>query len=130
MEAFIVMPNHIHGIVMIHDGRVGATRADLTTALSGAKSLQKNISDGNEGSPLPIGPAASSLGAILGQFKSRVTKRLWKIPRLAGTPIWQRNYHEHIIRTMDDANRIYEYIQSNPIMWDEDHENPAKAALK
>jgi REP element-mobilizing transposase RayT len=124
--AFVVMPNHAHAIIIIHS-HVGATRAGLTSAPSGAQPLRTDIPEGNDGSPLPpTGPAPSSLGAIIAQFKSRVTKRLWKIPTLAGTPIWQRNYYEHIIRNDDDANRIYNYIQSNPSMWDEDEENPTK----
>jgi putative transposase len=121
---FIVMPNHLHGIVIINH-TVGATRADLTNATSSPEPLHNTIPEEHEGSPLPSGPASSSLGTILGQFKSRVTKRLWKIPTLAQTPIWQRNYHEHIVRNNDDANRIHHYILSNPAMWEDDTENPA-----
>ena len=124
LGAFVVMPNHVHGIIIIHD-TVGATRPGLTGALSNVQDLHTNISKDPDGSPLPArGPAPSSLGTIVGQFKSRVTKRLWKISTLAGTPIWQRNYYEHIVRNDDDANRIYTYIQSNPSRWADDEENP------
>ncbi len=80
--------------------------------------------DGNDGSPLPRGPKPLSLGAIIGQFKSRVTKRLWKNPDLNGIPIWQRNYYEHIIRNDDEWNNIHLYIETNPINWADDEENP------
>jgi REP element-mobilizing transposase RayT len=79
---------------------------------------------GIDGSPLPRGLKPASLGAIMAQFKSRVTKRLWKIPSLQGTPIWQRNYYEHIIRNEQDLQNKTNYIEANPMLWDKDDENP------
>ena len=69
----MVMPNHFHGILLFHD--VGATRPGVTEALAGKTSEHNVIHSGLDGSPLPRGPKTASLGAILGQFKSRVTKR-------------------------------------------------------
>lgn len=120
-----VMPNHFHGILLFDD--VGATRPGVTDALATKAFLHKPASDGLEGSPLrPRGPKPVSLGAIIGQLKSRVTKRLWKIPELYGTPIWQRNYYEHIIRNEREMAQKWHYIESNPAMWDDDEENPIK----
>jgi len=76
------------------------------------------------GSPLPHGPKPASLGAIISQFKSRVTKRVWKIPEFKNTPIWQRNYYEHIIRNEKDLQNKTDYIEANPLLWGEDDENP------
>jgi putative transposase len=59
-----------------------------------------------------------SLGVLIGQFKSRVTKRL-----RATNPVWQRNYYEHIIRNQEDMDRIREYIRENPRRWDEEHDH-------
>jgi len=42
----------------------------------------------------------------------------------AGTPIWQRNYHEHIIRNEREMGAIWRYIEANPVMWADDEENP------
>jgi REP element-mobilizing transposase RayT len=56
------------------------------------------------------------LGAIIGQFKSRVTKRL----KLDG-PVWQRNYYEHIIRNQAEWDRIRAYIRDNPRRWQDDN---------
>jgi hypothetical protein len=61
--------------------------------------------------------------AVIGQFKSWVTKQLWKIPELAGTPIWQRNYYEHIIRDERDMQMEWDYILCNPVVWDDDDIN-------
>ena len=119
----VVMPNHFHGILFIHEN-VGATRQGQTMSLSGAEPLQTLTTDGIDGSPLPCGPKPASLGAIIAQFKSRVTKRIWKFPEFKGTPIWQRNYYEHIIRNENDLQNKTDYIESNPLLWYEDDENP------
>ena len=121
LGAFIIMPNHAHGIFR---PIVGATRQDLTETRADKTVLPLVFTEGTDGSPLPRGPKPSSLGAIIAQFKSRVTKRLWKIPSLKGTPIWQRNYYEHIIRNERDLQNKTDYIEANPMLWDEDDENP------
>jgi len=123
LGAFIVMPNHFHGILFFLEN-VGATRQSLTRTREGKILLPPKTNDGIDGSPLPRRPKPSSLGAVISQFKSRVTKRLWKIPSLHETPIWQRNYHEHIIRNERDLQNKTDYIESNPMLWDEDDENP------
>lgn len=119
----VVMPNHFHGILFIHEN-VRATRQGQTMSLSGAEPLQIITPDGIGGSPLPRGPKPASLGAIIAQFKSRATKRIWKIPEFKETPIWQRNYYEHIIRDDKDLQNKTDYIEANPRLWDEDDENP------
>jgi putative transposase len=123
LGVFVVMPNHFHAILIFHES-VGATRQGLIDARLGKASLSYLTADGIDGSPLPHGPNPASLGAIMAQFKSRVTKRLWKIPSLKGTPIWQRNYYEHVIRNEQDLQNKTDYIQANPMLWDEDDENP------
>jgi putative transposase len=117
-----VMPNHFHGILAFRDA--GANRPDITNTLVGKNPLHNSIPAGLDGSPLPRGPEEASLGAVIGQFKSRVTKRLWKMPELSGTPIWQRNYYEHILRNERELDAIWRYIEANPVNWNEDEENP------
>lgn len=123
LGVFMVMPNHFHGILIFH-GNVRATRQGLIYARSGEVPTPQVTIAGIDGSPLPRGLKPASLGAIMAQFKSRVTKRLWKIPSLQGTPIWQRNYYEHIIRNEQDLQNKTNYIEANPMLWDKDDENP------
>ena len=95
LDAFVVMPNHLHGIILNDD--VGATRR---VALTKATTLQKG-----------------SLGAIVGQFKSRVTKRYRRFPNSDLIPIWQRNYYEQIIRNGRHLTAVQQYIYNNPANW-------------
>ncbi len=122
--AHMVMPNHFHGILFIHEN-VRATQHGQIISQSGSKPLPIIAADGIGGSPLPPrGPKPASLGAILAQFKSRATKRIWKIPEFKETPIWQRNYYEHVIRNEIDLQNKTDYIEANPLLWNEDDENP------
>ena len=104
LDAFVVMPNHVHGIWVIADN-VGATHA----------------------SPQHCGPKSRSIAAIVGSFKSSVTKRINEIRRTPGVSVWQRNYYEHIVRNYESMNRIREYIINNPLQWAYDRENPVWA---
>ena len=114
LDAFVVMPNHLHGIIIIFAKNVGATRR---VALPEG---QRNVLVRR-----PTGPQSASIGAIVGQFKSIVTKRINERRGTPGLPVWQRNYHEHILRD-GELDRIREYIRNNPIQWEIDSENPAR----
>ena len=94
LGSYMVMPNHFHGVLIFHE-HAGATRLDLTGAYSSNNVFpDRRSEDVNlKGSPRPKGPKPASLGAVIARFKSRVTKRLWKLPSLEGTPIWQRNFY-------------------------------------
>jgi REP element-mobilizing transposase RayT len=69
------------------------------------------------------------LGAIIGQYKSLVTKQINRARGTPGTPVWQRNYYEHIIRNGDELDRIRQYIANNPARWQHDRENPAAGVV-
>ena len=112
LDAFIVMPNHVHGIVTI---TVGARHA---VPLHNATSV-----------PAAFGkPLAGSLATIVGSFKSATTKRVNELRGTPAAPVWQRNYHEHVIRNDRDLDRIRQYITENPVRWADDEFNPAVGA--
>jgi REP element-mobilizing transposase RayT len=115
LDAFVIMPNHIHGILVINDmgGVVGARRA---------LPLQERPS-----SEVTFGkPAARSLGIIVGAFKSAVSKRINEWRNAPGMPIWQRNFHEKIIRNESMLNALRQYVENNPANWAFDEDNPIK----
>jgi len=103
LDEFIVMPNHMHGIIFI------ACRGVLQYAPT---------------TRIEFRSPAQTIGAIVRGFKSAVTKRINELRGSPGVPIWQRNYYEHVIRNDDDLNEIRYYISDNPLKWHLDKENP------
>ena len=107
VDKMVVMPNHLHGILIIRrediDGR-GGSRTALTVPTDHKK--QK------------------SLGRIIGAFKTMSTKKVNEIREMTGFPIWQRNFYEHIVISDIELNAIRVYIQNNPFKWGTDRENP------
>jgi REP element-mobilizing transposase RayT len=126
IQSRVIMPNHIHAIIMINS--VGATHPCQNGTLISDQIAPDQFPDGNNGSPLqktrPSGPAPKSLGAVIGQFKSRLTKHIWSRTGIDHQPIWQRNYYEHIIRDQAEFEKIHLYIIENPRKWSDDQENP------
>jgi REP element-mobilizing transposase RayT len=93
LGGWVVMPNHLHGILIIHNtGSRGGSRSD----------------------PTPI--KRKPLGGLVGAFKTVSTKQINLLRHTEGIPIWQRNYYEHIIRDQEDMEGIWNYIESNPAM--------------
>ena len=108
VDEFIVMPNHVHGIIVL-------TAIAATHAMVGA----------THASPLRAhGPKQQSVASIVGAFKSATAKRINALRGTPGSPVWQRNYYEHIIRDETSLNRICQYILDNPAHWATDRENP------
>lgn len=110
LDAFVVMPNHLHGIIVLDDPPRATRRVAPTV-------------DTPDSSARPRGPDSGSLGAIVGQFKSLTTRRIVAANLLEGSP-WQRNYYEHIIRSPREYDQICAYIIHNPARWTEDTELP------
>jgi REP element-mobilizing transposase RayT len=104
LDAFVVMPNHLHGILVIGDILVGAIHE----------------------SPLryPCGSTPKSLGAIVGLYKAAVSKRINTICNTQGHSIWQRNYYEIINRNNKSLENMRQYVVENPRCWTDDPENP------
>ena len=102
LDAWIVMPNHVHGIVIIANDHC---RGDRPVATSG--------------------PRPKSLGAMMAGFKSAATKRINSIRCAPGASVWQRNYYEHVIRNQSAVDQIRQYISDNPAGLSEAPENPA-----
>ena len=107
LDEYVVMPNHLHGLLMITASE-SAPEHLIETAVRAS------------------GPAPRSLGAIVGQFKAAVSREAREIGESA--PIWQRNYHERVIRTQNVLDRIRQYIRDNPERWRSDRLFPAPAA--
>lgn len=115
LDAFVVMPNHVHGIIVIAEDPVGA---GLVPAPAPACSWATTR-------------VVPTVGDIVGAFKSVTTVVYTRGVRQTGwTPfrgrLWQRNYYEHIIRSEQSLDRIRQYIVGNPLRWHLDRENPER----
>jgi len=128
LDAFVVMPNHLHGILEIID--VGAKRGLAHRAHARADNAEMRathrVAPTAGARSRPHGPAPGSIGAILGQIKSLTKKAINKTRGTPGRPVWQPNYHEHVIRNEKELQRVREYICNNPLRWPSDRENPAR----
>jgi REP-associated tyrosine transposase len=109
LGTFVIMPNHVHGIIILNNG-VDAQASARRGTIDRAPTEQFGK------------PVVGSIPTIIRTFKAAVTRRIGH--ELKTTGIWQRNYYEHIIRDDKESDRIHRYIVSNPIMWESDNENP------
>ena len=98
LDEWILMPNHLHGIIVISDARRGGSRAAPTNA--GASVIHRK-----------------PLGQLIGAFKTVSTKGINQILGTPGVQVWQRNYYEHVVRSEDSLNAIRHYIVNNPGNW-------------
>ena len=96
VDLFVVMPNHVHGLLRISDSQAECI-PEVSTTIS-----------------------ANSLGSIIAQFKSIVTKRSRSLANSPSLSIWKRNYYDHIVRNERSLERIRNYIVENPSRWSED----------
>lgn len=100
LDAFQVMPNHIHGVVRIMENASNIRKEGVVrvATIGGVKS--------------------DSLGAVVQNFKSISTRRVNRIRRTKGKPLWQRGFRDRIIRNERELNLIRLYIELNPEMWE------------
>lgn len=139
LHEFIIMPNHIHGIIEIIDIHkrnnnicpvgvplVGTQYADSQNGLEKDNDVNFHhegdrhvLQKGNhKGLPLRVGD-------IVGVFKSKTTNEYINMVKKGllssfHKRIWQRNYYEHIIRDDAGYERVATYILNNPLTWDDD----------
>jgi len=103
---FVIMPNHVHGIIFI------------AVEARHAVPLQSSLESFGK-------PISGSIPTIVRSFKSVVSRDINELRQTPGASVWQRNYFEHIIRNEESLNRIRQYILDNPARWEFDRENPA-----
>jgi REP element-mobilizing transposase RayT len=125
LDEFTIMPNHVHGIIIVGAG--------LAPALSGLAPALLHRATARVAPTFSVDRLAPTVGEIVGIFKSLCVhdwlahikeKKIDAIGRF-----WQRNYYEHVIRNEDELNKIREYIQNNPLKWDLDKENPGRTGV-
>ena len=143
LDEWQVMPNHIHGIIILNNKSVETPRRGVSintnNAINSNNTIDANdiidendtISVNETTEPVVCTTGAgnkkarlysNSIGAIIGQFKSVCTKCIWK----SGHPEfnWQTRFHDRIIRDEQELYRIREYIRNNLGKWEDDRYHP------
>jgi len=102
LDAYVIMPNHIHGILFLRE------RA------------KEDRRDGVEARRQSFASPSRTIGAIVRGVKGASTPRIRKLGSRADIQVWQREYYDHVIRNEGDLSRLREYIQNNPLKWELD----------
>jgi putative transposase len=103
LDEFIIMHNHVHGIIVLTEESISVGETGLKSAPTGKR---------------------HGLTEIVRGFKTFSARRINEMRYTVGVPFWQRGYYEHVIRNDRSLDRIREYILNNPYNWDTDEDNP------
>ena len=114
LDAYIVMPNHLHGIVVI-------------TEDDGCPNVKAGIVEADDSKPNL--PRRKPLGRLIGAFKTVSTKQINQLRSTPDESVWQRGFYDRIIRNEAEFEAVREYILGNPAKWEEDAENPSITPL-
>ncbi len=107
LDAFVLMPNHIHGVIIIEGGPTDVG-VDFKSALAPGVTAKRR-----------------ALPEIVRALKVFSTRRINEIRASPGTKVWQRGFYDHVIRNETELGRVRTYIMDNPRKWAEDADNPA-----
>ena len=111
VDEWVVMPNHVHGIIEIRERPAARQPHTVTT-------------EGNvRATGIGINVTPGALGTIVRSYKAMVTRRANRITRQLGGPIWQRGFWERVICDEHELEATRQYIQDNPRRWAEDRDN-------
>jgi putative transposase len=109
LDNMVIMPNHLHGIIIITDRRGGVIPPISNEGV---------VTKGATTAPLRNG---KTLGRMIAWFKYESTKEInFNVSGNPNVKLWQRNYFERIVRNDEELNRIRNYIATNPETWEED----------
>jgi putative transposase len=143
LDDFALMPNHLHGIIVLVGAGPCACPDKGDPDVSGQpRGVAPHTGDRNipgqspeivtgSGQPRGVAPTQGfSIPDVVHRFKSLTTAKYRRGVDKEGWPpfrnrLWQRNYYEHIIRDDEDLARVRAYIADNPARWTEDPENPS-----
>jgi REP element-mobilizing transposase RayT len=100
LGAFVIMPDHLHGVVVMAPPELIGSGPSTEVSKPQGRALYR---------------PPRSLGALVAGFKSATTKRINLLRGSPGAAVWQRNYHEHVIRNDKELAAISEYILNNPV---------------
>lgn len=131
LDAFVVMPNHVHGVIRLTD-------PIPITAGSGGFVVGAGFKPAPRGTCTDTGMSVEmntgmvkrrGLPEIIRGFKTFSSRRINQFRNTPGRPVWQRNYYERIVRNQRKLSNIRQYILNNPQNWAEDADNTQNFGL-
>jgi len=127
-DAFVVMPNHVHAIVLLTGVAAGFNTAG--SAGAGSNPVCSVGTGSDPGCSVGAGfKPAPTVAEIVRALKTFSARRINELRGTPGVPVWQRNYYEHVVRNARVLDRIRSYIAANPANWTLDWENPQRTGL-
>ena len=125
LDQYVLMPNHIHGIVAFVGADLCVRPQHRNIKPSNCHQIEQERKEQNQEG----GHTGPPLQEIIQWFKTMTTNEYIKEVKSRRFPpfekrIWQRSFYDHIIRDDNDLNRVREYIQNNPLRWALDEYNP------
>ncbi len=127
LNEFIIMPDHIHGIIMLKNDPVGA--GTLRERLSAKRTLREQRTltieslTKNPYKPAPTPQKRHGLPEIIRSLKTYSATRINQLRSTKGNSVWQRGYYERIVRDEQALFNIRRYIINNPLKWKKDKLN-------
>ena len=115
LGAFVVMPNHVHGILILDKPEISFSNVETRHALSLQSQTPAQQRFQNQGK--------NTVSSIIGSYKSAVTKHCNRLQLTDNDGVvfgWQARFHDHIIRNDEEYQKINDYIENNPANWNND----------
>jgi putative transposase len=107
LDELVIMPNHLHAILtLVVEGLAHARSVNMSKMPAARRVVHFSLPD------------------IIGAFKSISTIHVNRLLNSRGSPLWQKSYFEHVIRSGEDLKNAQRYILENPLKWSLDEENP------
>jgi len=116
LDAFIVMPDHVHGLLWISHSDAESEPND-DPPITREDGREARLATSPELPPGLEKPKSATLSTIIGAFKSAVTRRINEKRDAPGETIWQSSFHDHIVHNRKEIRRIRRYIRANPKEW-------------
>ena len=126
LDSFVVMPNHVPGIVVITPSEFESpvTPRGYNLRVSEGVTCRRSDMARHVATEVPkrkfASPQAGSLGTIIGAYKGAVSRRVNRIRRSTHPPVWQKNFFDRVLRNEHEWRAAREYIERNPAQWTED----------
>jgi len=132
LDEFIVMPNHVHGVVIINNDIIETSfKQDNIVAETGLKPDTVVVETGLK--PVStVGRVAKpySLSEIIRGFKTFSARKVNEYQNTRGKPFWQERFYDRIVRNEEELNRIRRYIVENPLKWELEKNNPENICVE